>query len=79
METTLIFELSTESCGGLYTVGSTGIVSKQVSEAMYEAYGILWRVVADHNRMESEMKRLNGSVSRQNTGITEKLVTRITE
>jgi hypothetical protein len=46
---------------------------------MYEACGILWRVVADHNRMESEMKSLNSSVSRQNTGITEKPVTRITE
>jgi hypothetical protein len=46
---------------------------------MYEACGILWRVVADHNRMELEMKRLNGSVSRRNTGITKKPVTRITE
>jgi hypothetical protein len=52
---------------------------QQVSEAMYEACGILWRVVADHNRMESEMKWLNGSVSRWNTGITRKPVTRITE
>jgi hypothetical protein len=46
---------------------------------MYEACGILWRVVADHIRMESEMKRLNGSVNRWNTGITEKPMTRITE
>jgi hypothetical protein len=46
---------------------------------MYKACGILWRVVADQNRMESEMKRLDGSVSRRNTGITEKPVTRITE
>jgi hypothetical protein len=46
---------------------------------MYEACGTFWRVVTDHNRMELEMKRLNGSVSRRNTGITEKLVTRITE
>jgi hypothetical protein len=46
---------------------------------MDEACGILWRVVVDHNRMELEMKRLNGSVSRRNTGITEKPVTRITE
>jgi hypothetical protein len=46
---------------------------------MYEACGILWRVVVDYNRMELEMKRLNSSVSRRNTGITEKPVTRITE
>jgi hypothetical protein len=46
---------------------------------MYKAYGILWRVVMDHNRMEPEMKRVNGSVSRQNTGITKKPVTRITK
>jgi hypothetical protein len=46
---------------------------------MYVACGIIWRVVADHNRMESEMKRLRGSISRRKTEITEKLVAGITE
>jgi hypothetical protein len=46
---------------------------------MYEACGIIWRVVTDHNRMESEMKRLRRSISRWNTEITEKPVRKITE
>jgi hypothetical protein len=50
-----------------------------MSEAMYTACGIIWRVVADHNRMESEMKRLCGSISKQNTEITEKPVAGITK
>jgi hypothetical protein len=50
-----------------------------MSEAMYVACGIIWRVVADHNRMELEMKRLHRSISRQNTEITEKQVAGITE
>jgi hypothetical protein len=50
-----------------------------MSEAMYAACGIIWRVVADHNRMESEMKRLRGSIRKQNTEITEKPVAGITK
>jgi hypothetical protein len=46
---------------------------------MYAACGIIWRVVADHDRMESEMKRLCGSISKRNTKITEKLVAGITK
>jgi hypothetical protein len=46
---------------------------------MYVACGIIWRVVVDHNRMELEMKRLHGSISKQNTEITEKPVAEITE
>jgi hypothetical protein len=46
---------------------------------MYVACGIIWRVVADHNRMESEMKRLHGSISKQKTEITKKPVAGITE
>jgi hypothetical protein len=46
---------------------------------MYMACGIIWRVVADHNRMELEMKRLHGSISKWNTEITEKPVARITK
>jgi hypothetical protein len=46
---------------------------------MYAACGIIWRVVADHDRMESEMKRLHGSISTQNTKISEKPVAGITE
>jgi hypothetical protein len=50
-----------------------------MSEAMYTACGIIWRVVADHDRMESEMKRLRGSISTRNTKISEKPVAGITE
>jgi hypothetical protein len=50
-----------------------------MSEAMYAACGIIWRVVADHNRMKLEMKRLCGSISKRNTEITEKPVAGITE
>jgi hypothetical protein len=50
-----------------------------MSKAMYVACGIIWRVVVDHNRMESEMKRLRGSISKQNTEITEKPVAGITK
>jgi hypothetical protein len=46
---------------------------------MYAACGIIWRVVADHDRMESEMKRLRGSISKWNTKITEKPVAGITK
>jgi hypothetical protein len=46
---------------------------------MYTACGIIWRVVADHDRMESEMKRLRGSISTWNTKISRKLVAGITE
>jgi hypothetical protein len=46
---------------------------------MYEACGIVWRVVMDYNIMEPEMKMLNRLVSRWNTGITKKPVIRITE
>jgi hypothetical protein len=41
---------------------------------MYTACGIIWRVVADHDRMESEMKGLRGSISTRNTKISEKPV-----
>jgi hypothetical protein len=50
-----------------------------MSKAMYAACGIIWRVVVDHDRMESEMKRLRGSISTRNTKISEKLVVGITE
>jgi hypothetical protein len=46
---------------------------------MYAACGIIWRVVADHDRMESEMKRLHGSISTRNAKISEKPVVGITE
>jgi hypothetical protein len=64
---------------GLYTVAKHRNIGNQTSKAMYMACGIIWRVVADHDRMESEMKRLHGSISKQNTEITEKLVAGITE
>jgi hypothetical protein len=35
---------------------------------MYAACGIMWRVVADHDRMELEMKRLRGSISKREAG-----------
>jgi hypothetical protein len=50
-----------------------------MSEAMYAACGIIWRVVVDHNRMELEMKRLCRSISRWNTEITKKPVAGVTE
>jgi hypothetical protein len=43
---------------GLYTVAKHWNIDDQTSEAMYAACGIIWRVVADHDRTESEMKRL---------------------
>jgi hypothetical protein len=46
---------------------------------MYVACGIIWRVVVDHNGMELEMKRLHGSISKQNTEITKKPVAGITK
>jgi hypothetical protein len=46
---------------------------------MYTACGIIWRVVADHDRMESEMKRLHRSISNRNTKISKKLVAGITK
>jgi hypothetical protein len=64
---------------GLYTVAKHWNIGNQMSEAMYAACGIIWRVVVDHNRMESEMKRLRRSISKQNTEITEKPVAGITE
>lgn len=64
---------------GLYTVAKHRNIGNQTSEAMYMACGIIWRVVADHDRMESEMKRLRGSISKQNTKISEKPVAGITE
>jgi hypothetical protein len=64
---------------GLYTVAKHRNIDNQMSEAMYAACGIIWRVVADHDRMESEMKRLHGSINKRNTKITEKLVVGITK
>jgi hypothetical protein len=64
---------------GLYTVAKHRNIGNQTSEAMYTACGIIWRVVADHDRMESEMKRLRGSISTRNTKISEKPVAGITE
>jgi hypothetical protein len=55
---------------GLYTVGSIGNVSNQMSEAMYKACRMEWRDVTDHNKMEMEMKRQDRSVIIWNTGIT---------
>jgi hypothetical protein len=64
---------------GLYTVAKHWNIDNQTSEAMYAACGIIWRVVVDHNRMELEMKRLRGSISKWNTEITKKPVAGITE
>jgi hypothetical protein len=64
---------------GLYTVVKHRNIDNQTSEAMYTACGIIWRVVANHDRMESEMKRLRGSISKRNTKITEKPVAGITK
>jgi hypothetical protein len=64
---------------GLYTVAKHRNIGNQTSEAMYAACGIIWRVVADHDRMESEMKRLRGSISTRNTKISGKPVAGITE
>jgi hypothetical protein len=64
---------------GLYTVAKHRNIGNQTSEAMYAACGIIWRVVVDHNRMESEMKRLRGSISKQNTEISKKPVAGITK
>jgi hypothetical protein len=64
---------------GLYTVAKHQNIDNQTSKAMYAACGIIWRVVVDHDRMESEMKRLRGSISKWNTKISEKLVAGITK
>jgi hypothetical protein len=64
---------------GLYTVVKHWNIDNQTSEAMYVACGIIWRVVADHDRMESEMKRLCRSISKRNAKITEKPVAGITK
>jgi hypothetical protein len=64
---------------GLYTVAKHRNIGNQMSKAMYAACGIIWRVVVDHNRMESEIKRLHRSISKRNTEITEKPVAGITE
>jgi hypothetical protein len=64
---------------GLYTVAKYRNIENQTSEAMYTACGIIWRVAADHDRMESEMKRLRGSISKRNTKISEKPVAGITK
>jgi hypothetical protein len=64
---------------GLYTVAKHRNIGNQTSKATYAACGIIWRVVADHDRMESEMKRLRRSISKRNTKISEKPVAGITE
>jgi hypothetical protein len=36
---------------GLYTVAKHRNIGNQMSEAMYAACGIIWRVVADHTHI----------------------------